>query len=83
VVRSRAACGNTVEGNTIIDTGNEDAGAVDVQGTTAGLVFRKNELKETRGPAKRVGFRLGKDTKDITLEGNTIEGFAAKVVYKR
>ncbi len=36
---------NTVEGNTIIDTGNEDAAAVDIQGTTAGLVFRKNDLK--------------------------------------
>ncbi|HEV3384902.1 MAG TPA: right-handed parallel beta-helix repeat-containing protein [Gemmata sp.] len=70
---------NTIEGNTIIDTGGETAAAVDVQGTTAGLVFRKNELKETRGAAKRVGFRLGKETKDISLEGNTVEGFAQKV----
>ncbi len=54
-----------------------------MQGTTAEMVFRKYELKETRGPAMRVGFRLGKDTKDtkdtkdITLDGNTVEGFAA------
>ena len=74
---------NTVEGNTVIDTGGETAAAIDVQGTTAGLVFRKNILKETRGAAKRVGFRLGKDTKDITLDGNTIEGFAAKVDDQR
>jgi Right handed beta helix region len=74
---------NTVEGNTVIDTGGEDAAAVDVQGTTAGLVFRKNILKETRGPAKRSGFRLGKDTRDITLDGNTIEGFASKVDDRR
>ena len=74
---------NTVEGNTVIDTGGEDAAAVDVQGTTAGLAFRNNTLKETRGPAKRVGFRLGKDTKDITLDGNTVEGFSAKVDDKR
>jgi len=74
---------NTVEGNTIIDTGGEEAAAVDVQGTTAGLVFRKNELKETRAPAKRVGFRLGKDTKDITLDDNKVEGFATKVDDKR
>jgi hypothetical protein len=74
---------NAVEGNTVIDTGGESAAAVDVQGTTAGLVFRKNELKETRGPAKRVGFRLGKDTKDITLDGNSVEGFAAKVDDRR
>jgi hypothetical protein len=70
---------NTVEGNTILDTGGENAAAVDVQGTTAGLVFRKNVLRESRGPARRVGFRLGKDTKDVTLDGNIVEGFAARV----
>ena len=74
---------NTVEGNTIIDTGGEDAAAVEVQGVTAGLVFRNNALKETRGPAKRVGFRLGKETKDITLDGNTVEGFAVKIDDRR
>ena len=74
---------NTVEGNTVIDTGGEAAASVDVQGTTAGLVFRKNTLKETRGPARRVGFRLGKDTKDVTLDGNTVEGFAARVDDQR
>jgi len=74
---------NTVEGNTVVDTGGEDGAAVDVQGTTAGLVFRGNILTETRGPARRVGFRLGKDTKDITLDGNTVEGFAAVVEDKR
>ena len=74
---------NTVEGNTITDTGGEESAAVDVQGTTAGLVFRNNTLKETRGPAKRVGFRLGKDTKDIALDDNAVEGFAAKVDDRR
>lgn len=74
---------NTVEENIIIDTGAESAAAVDVQGTTSGLVFRKNELKETRGAAKRVGFRLGKDTKAIALDGNTVEGFAAMVDDRR
>jgi len=70
---------NTVEGNTVVDSGGVDAAAVDVQGTTAGLVFRKNELKENRGPARRVGFRLGKDTKNITLDGNSVDGFAVTV----
>jgi hypothetical protein len=74
---------NTVEMNAVIDTGGEDAAAVDVQGVSAGLVFRKNELKETRGAARRVGFRLGKDTKDITLDGNTVKGFAITVDDKR
>jgi polygalacturonase len=74
---------NEVVGNTVEDTGGESSAAVDVQGTTANLVFRKNVLRETRGPAKRVGFRLGKDTKDIALEDNTVEGFAAKVDDRR
>jgi Right handed beta helix region len=74
---------NVVEGNTVADTGGEAAAAVDVQGTTSGLVFRRNVLKETRGPARRVGFRLGKDTKEIALDGNTVEGFAAEVDDRR
>lgn len=74
---------NTVEGNVIIDTGAENAAAIDVQGPTAGLIFRKNELKETRAPARRVGFRLGSETKDIVLENNSVEGFAVEVDDKR
>ncbi|MSR55951.1 MAG: right-handed parallel beta-helix repeat-containing protein, partial [Gemmataceae bacterium] len=69
---------NLVEENTIIDTGDETAAAIDVQGTTANLVIRRNVLQETRGAAKRVGIRVGKDTKDIRVEENTIEGFAVK-----
>jgi hypothetical protein len=74
---------NTVQGNTVTDTGGEDAAAVDVQGVTSRLVFRDNTLTETRGAARRVGFRLGKDTKDITLDGNTVKGFATEVDDKR
>ena len=67
----------------VTDTGGETAAAVDVQGPTAGLVFRRNELRETRGPAKRVGFRLGQDTTDITLDGNAVSGFATAVDDRR
>jgi hypothetical protein len=74
---------NLIEGNTVIDTGDETAAAVDVQGTTAGLVFRNNTLKETRGAAKRVGFRIGKDAVDITLDRNSTDGFATPVEDKR
>jgi hypothetical protein len=74
---------NEVVGNTVEDTGGDTAAAVDVQGTTANLVFRKNVLRETRGPAKRVGFRLGKDTKNIALEDNTTTGFATPVLDLR
>jgi hypothetical protein len=74
---------NTVEGNTVTDTGGDDAAAVDVQGTTANLVFRRNVLRETRGAARRVGFRLGKDTRDVALDGNTVEGFSRPVDDRR
>ena len=74
---------NTVEANTITDTGGDDAAAIDVQGTTANLVFRRNVLRETRAPARRVGVRLGRDTKDIALDGNTATGFAAAVDDRR
>ncbi|HVK12546.1 MAG TPA: right-handed parallel beta-helix repeat-containing protein, partial [Gemmataceae bacterium] len=74
---------NTVEGNVVVDSGDESAAAVDVQGTTAGLTFRGNELRETRGSGNRVGFRLGADTRGIKLEGNTVEGFAVRVEDRR
>jgi len=70
---------NKVIGNTITDTGNETAAAIDVQGTTANLNIRDNVITETRGAAKRVGIRIGKDAKDITLAGNRVSGFATDV----
>jgi len=36
-------------------------------------------LHETRGAAKRVGFRIGKDVKEVRLEENKVEGFATSV----
>lgn len=73
---------NEVVGNTVENTGGEAAAAVDIQGTTANLVFRGNTLRESRGPAKRVGFRLGAKTHDIKLDGNRVEGFASEVEQK-
>jgi hypothetical protein len=67
----------------ITGAADESAAAVDIQGTTGGLRFKDNELRETRGQAKRVGFRLGKDAKDVRLEGNKVEGFATEVDDQR
>lgn len=74
---------NIVEGNTVIDTGGETAAAIDVQGTTAELTFRNNTLQETRGPAQRVGVRLGEQTGRMTLDGNSFQGFAQDVQDRR
>lgn len=69
------ARGNLVEGNRITDNGPEDGAAVDLQGVTAGNTLARNEIRETRGPARRAGIRIGPDAGDNTLSENVIEGF--------
>jgi hypothetical protein len=51
-----------------------------VQGGTELVTIRGNRIEETRGAEQRVGIRLGKETKHITLAENTIEGFAQTIV---
>ncbi|MFN0164858.1 MAG: right-handed parallel beta-helix repeat-containing protein [Bryobacteraceae bacterium] len=70
---------NRVEQNTIVDSGKESGVGVDVQGFTDAVRIQNNEIRETRGPMKRVGIRLGADSKTITLAENRIEGFAVPV----
>ena len=48
-------------------------------GRYGAYVSRVTEIKETRGPAKRVGIRLDKGTRDIELVDNRIEGVALDV----
>ena len=76
--RGKAFAGhrNRVEGNKITDSGGEDGIAVDVQGETGDLSFIDNELRETRGKAKRIGFRFGAQTGEMTMKSNSVEGFA-------
>ena len=83
--RGKAFAGhrNRVEGNTIIDSGLEDGIAIDVQGETGDLTFANNELRETRGMAKRIGIKLGPQTGEITMKSNAIEGFATKLLDQR
>jgi hypothetical protein len=74
-----AAHRNRLEGNRVIDSGGEDGLAIDVQGETEAVALVRNELRETRGPAKRTGIRLGPKTGVMTLEENQIDGFAVPV----
>jgi parallel beta-helix repeat protein len=71
---------NLIEGNTCINSGPANAAAIDVQGGTELVTIRGNRIQETRGAEQRVGIRLGKETKQITLAENTIEGFAQTIV---
>jgi hypothetical protein len=73
------AKGNRLERNQIVDSGSEDGIAIDVQGVTANNVIAGNTLRETRGPATRIGIKLGEQTGAMELTDNTIEGFATPV----
>ena len=66
---------NRLEKNRIIDSGPKDGVAVDVQGLTEAVVIADNEIRETRSPEQRIGIRLGKETRDIQLVDNRIDGF--------
>lgn len=70
---------NRLEKNRIEDSGGEEGIGIDIQGGTEKTVLRGNQLVETRGPARRIGVRLGAETGDITLAENTIQGFAMEV----
>ena len=74
------ATGNHLENNRIVDSGPEDGIAIDIQGVTAGNTIARNTLLETRGPAQRIGIRLGADSGNNTIEDNRIEGFAVPTV---
>lgn len=74
---------NTLENNRIIDNGGDDGAAIEIQGKTRDLVLTGNEIRETRGPAKRVGIRIGAAAGKVSLANNTIEGFAQSLLDQR
>jgi hypothetical protein len=74
---------NQVHGNRVWDSGGPEGVAVDVQGETEGVALVQNVLRETRGPARRTGIRLGPRTRDLRVEGNDVEGFAVAVADLR
>ncbi len=71
---------NRVERNRIVDSGNETGIGIDVRGNIRDITLKANEIRETRGAQKRVGVHVGKETRDVKLEGNKIEGFKTPVV---
>lgn len=71
---------NVIEENTLINSGPTAAAAIDVQGGTESVTIRKNDIQETRGPEQRIGIRLGKETKDITVSENKIAGVATDIL---
>jgi hypothetical protein len=74
---------NLIEENAILDSGGEDGVAVDIAGKTRDIRIIGNEIRETRGPARRTGIRIARDVGALQIERNTIEGFAAAIVDQR
>jgi hypothetical protein len=70
---------NRVERNRIIDSGGDDGIGVDIQGVTASNTIARNQIRETRGAASRIGIRIGKEAGQNDLVDNTIEGVAVPV----
>ena len=70
---------NRLERNRIVDSGSDAGVAVDVQGLTQEVAIVGNEIRDTRGPAQRVGIRLGKDTSQISLAENRFAGLMKDV----
>ena len=71
---------NRVEKNRIIDSGNEGGIGVEVRGNIRNITLKDNEIRETRGAQKRIGVHVGKETRDVKLIDNKIEGFKTPVV---
>jgi hypothetical protein len=71
---------NRLVKNRLTDNGGDKNAAIDIQGATEAILLIDNEIIDTRPPGERIGVRLGRDTRDIRLKGNRIEGFARDVV---
>jgi hypothetical protein len=74
---------NRLEQNRIEDSGPADGVGVEIQGESEGNTVARNEIIETRGPAKRIGIRIGPKTRDLHLAGNQIRGCAVEVADLR
>ncbi len=77
--RAFAAHRNRIERNRIVDSGPEKGVAIDINGETESVTVIKNELRETRKPASRIGILIGAQTRDIRCTDNQIEGFATAI----
>ncbi|HSB17414.1 MAG TPA: right-handed parallel beta-helix repeat-containing protein [Bryobacteraceae bacterium] len=74
---------NRLEENRIIDSGAEKGIGVKVEGQTQSVEIARNEIRENRQQAERVGILIEADATDIRLSGNIIEGFAQPVADLR
>lgn len=74
---------NRIERNEIINSGSDEGVGIDIQGGTESIELVDNRLLEERGSAKRIGIRLGAETKHIRLTNNHVEGFSQPIADLR
>jgi hypothetical protein len=74
---------NRIENNRIAGIVRDEGFGIDVQGWTESIAIVGNDIRETQAPGRRVGVRIGAETKDINLSGNRIEGFSRAVLDLR
>ncbi|HWQ53022.1 MAG TPA: right-handed parallel beta-helix repeat-containing protein [Bryobacteraceae bacterium] len=74
---------NRLEANEVLDSGGEAGIGIDIEGRTAAIALVRNVITESRGPAKRIGVRIGAEARDISREGNRIEGVSVPVLDLR
>jgi len=70
---------NRIERNRIVDVTKDESFGIDIQGQTGDLDIRSNEIRQSAGPGKRVGVRIGAEAGKVALVANRIEGFAEAV----
>jgi hypothetical protein len=70
---------NRIENNRVVDSGGDKGIAIDVNGETASVRIVKNDLRETRAPASRIGIRIAAETRDTRCEDNRIDGFSVAI----
>ena len=66
---------NVIEDNLIENSGGEKGVAIDIRGKTKDVRLAKNTIRESRGPANRVGVRISQTAERIELADNRLEGF--------
>jgi parallel beta-helix repeat protein len=74
---------NLVERNRIVNSGDANGIAIDIQGNTKDVRLSQNTLQETRAPMSRIGVRVAAKVERLNLEGNRIEGFAVPIADLR
>lgn len=70
---------NLLEANLIEDSGDAEGVGIDLRGRTKGVRLLGNTLRETRGPAQRVGIRVDAEVGCLEMDGNRVEGFGVGV----